>query len=243
MPTYLPHLKLEIGGTLGTPALDIWSNTVRFKLEDDDDPEVGSQLPGPDQLAAALFVMGPEIIAWWANTDGAIGAGASITYAKFNAILATGKQRDVATVRIEFPPQTGPLGSNLPPWYQTVALTMRTEKSRGRAHSGRIYPPTICLGMPQASPYMSAPTAGLMAANFAAALDRWSSKIATIGSPTTTECYPVIASPLTTIGPNPGPALLQRVTGVVCDRVPDVQHRRTNRVPRLEGTLAPVAGA
>lgn len=242
MATWLPHLKLEIGGNLGVPAVDIWSNTVRFKIEDDDDPEVPSQLPRPEQLDAILFVMGQDIVSWFQDSDSLIGQNAILTYAKLNAITATGKQREVETHRIDLGPTSGPVGNPMPHWFVTAALTMRTEKARGRAHSGRIFPP--CVGAPPQgqTPYISVTAAGLMGENFATALNTWSSKIATAGSPTTTDVYPVVASPLTTVGPNPGPALLQRVTAIAVDRVADVQHRRTNRVPRLEGNRQVIPG-
>lgn len=242
MATYLRHLKFQFGGTIGNPDVEIWSNTVNFVARSDDDPTQPSADFSSAQLDAALGALNAPLQAWFNSADAQISSVAELTWAKLNQIEANGKQRDLNTHRID----TGvvPGGSNLNvPWYQTYALTMRTSRSRGRGHAGRIFPPLVTAGLEGGGPYATAANVNRMATAFSAFLTAASTVIHNArGAGDVTPVYPVVASAASNrIGDTNGPANV-RVERIVVDRVPDVQHRRTNGVPRLEGTASAVAG-
>lgn len=243
MATFLKHIKLQFGGTIGTTSTEIWSCTVRFKGNTDDSASVPSVDFSPEQLDTALGLLNAPLQAWMNASDSQLSSNAKLAWAKLNQIEANGKQRDVNTHRIDTGIVSGST-TRYVPWYQTQALTMRTNISRGRGHSGRIYPP-LTLAQPEGgSPYIAEADANRMATSWAAALNGIADAIQTArGVSDATPVYPVIGSPVPTRVGDTGGALLMRVTGVVVDRVPDVQHRRTNAVPRLEGTRANVTGS
>lgn len=240
MATWLPHLRLQFGGPLG-PAIDEWSCSVRFKKS----ALIVNTAPSVEldaaSLDAALAAMVAPLKAWFGNPNSHISSGCTMKYAKLAWILSTGLQRDVATHRVDFAAQNG-AGAGNPHWFITQALTMRTAVSRGRAHSGRIFPPLVTQNVEAPSAYISVADSTAVAATWATCLNALSAAIqANDGAGgDVTPVYPVIASPVATGGPHPGPALLEKVTGVVADRVADVQHRRTNKVPRAEGAIAVV---
>lgn len=242
MATWLPHLKLAFGGPLGAN-IDEWSCSVRLKCSTDDGGNIPSVEYTDAQIEAALTGLVTPLSAWFAKNSTFIHASATMTYAKLNWIRADGKQRDINTHRRDFAPVNGGGSGTPPPWFVTAALTMRTNYARGRGHAGRIFPPLISAATGSGTPYFSAADATAMAASWATALNDISKAVQTArGTGDVTPVYPVIGSPATSGGPNAGGPLLLRVTGVVVDRVPDVQHRRTNRVPRAEGTRAAVTG-
>lgn len=239
MATWLPHIKLSFGGPLGG-GVEEWSNTVRFKSNADRSGNIGSIALTPAQLDAAMEDLEAPLKTWFSANATGISANATMTWLKLNMIGADGKQQERITHLREFAPANGGGGAAMP-WFVTLALTMRTQYRRGRAHSGRIFPPLIAIPLAVGSPYISAAAATAAAATWATFLNAASAAIASNDPlPDGPSCFPVIASPATTTGPDPGGPVLLPVTGVVVDRVHDVQHRRTNRVPRDEGDLAPV---
>lgn len=248
MATYLPHVKVSFGGTLGVPPVEEWSNTVRFKIWregmgiEQDDPTDSSAILTSGDLDAALEVVAAPLQAWIQRPTSLISSTARLSWVKVHMIGDNGRHMDTLSHRLDFGGYGGPIGSPQPHWYQTVALTLRTELSRGRSHSGRIFPPMVAAVPEGSTPYISFAQAGGMAASFATCLDEISSALNGL-LVMNSHAYPVVASPATNTGPNPGGALLQRITGVVTDRVADVQHRRTRQVARSEGERAAVAGA
>lgn len=242
MATWLPHVKLQFGGPIGAGE-DEWSNTVRFKVNGDRSGNVGSIFLTGSQLDDALAELEVPLKAWFTGNATGISSDAKLTWAKLNMIGTNGRQSEAQTHQREWTAVTGAFGGSPPPWFVTCALTMRTAYKRGRAHSGRIFPPLIKFQVVAGSPYFSAGEANGAAGAWAAALDAIATAISENSAlPNTKSTYAVIASPAATAGPDPGGPVLLDVTGVVVDRVLDVQHRRTNRVPRAEGTTAPVVG-
>lgn len=243
MATWLPHLKLSFGGDLGNPKMEIWNCTVRFKAGADSDNTDPSADFTSAQIDAALGALTTPLATWFASADAQLSSVAILNYAKLNWVMANGLQRDVNTHRVDTGPAAGGNGAaNQPHWHTTFALTLRTGVARGRAHSGRIFPPAVHCPPELASPYISAAHANQMATAFATALNNISEAIQDArgdGTPV----FPVVGSPASTsIGDTRG-ALLERITGVVVDRLADVQHRRTNAIPRLEATRYAVAGS
>lgn len=241
MATWLTHIRLQYGGTLGGGAEEIWSNTVNFKINADRGGNVGSVLPTGSQLEDALDDLVVPLKAWYARAATGISASAQLTYAKLNSIKTDGHQADQNTHLREFAGVAGGVAGINPPWFVSLANTLRTDYKRGRAHSGRVFPPVIAIPAGNGSPYISDAAATAAAASFATALNEIALAIGGNGPlPSPGGCFPVVISPVTATGPDPGGALALPVTRVVCDRVHDVQHRRTNRVPRSEGAAAPI---
>lgn len=214
------------GGALGND-LETWSNTVRWKTIGPD-PTAGQLLLAAEALAAPLT-------AWLTDTGSRIQNSARLDYVKLNWINDTGLQRDVNTVQHDFVPgvRSGQF-QPVPPFYQTAAITLRTRLHRGRTHAGRVFPPLV-LYLPAAdgSPYMNSDAARLMAQSFRdllfasrAAMDlAWGDAISAPD--------PAIFSP-----GNPARGqvpLWSPIISTVVDCVPDVQHRRTKSIARLEG--------
>lgn len=231
-PYWVPHVRIAFGGTFGTPnVLESWSNTIRYM-------ESGGLAPTRDQLNAWNNAAWENLVTWFTSPEAMIGGGTRLTWIKTNFILQTGKQRDVNTVLREEP--GGPMvGGDSPPWSQTYVLTHRTGLKRGRAHSGRIFPPAVRAVPAGGTPYISTANADGMATVWAAALRAMaaSGNGAVVGS----DWYPAVISPGDLDKPAPASeSKFQKITGVVCDRVPDVMHSRTRQVPRNEGALKPI---
>lgn len=226
--SYVPHLRLSFGGTLGDSVQEIWSNTVRFNV-------IGTP-PTREQLETACNALVPVTKAWFQSQSAKIHAEAKLTWIKLNWVGADGKQRDSETVLADVvPPASGQDLTPAPPYYQTFAITLRTRVSRGRGHSGRIFPPMVALNAVSGTPYTTAAAATGMATTFIQFLrdarfamgEVWQDQ--GVGLPD-----PAVFSAGSTTAPVRAP-LMNLIISAVVDRVPDVQHRRTNRVPRSEG--------
>lgn len=235
------HLRLSWGGTLGDPAVEVWSNTIRLHYGG----LAGIEYDLPDR--ADLQVMCDDVSGaigdWVNNLSAYISNAVKLTWVKLNAIEANGKQRDVNTVLHDVaPPRVGNQG-NTAPFHHTFALTLRTGIKRGRAHSGRIFPPIA--GPPAQgtqTPYCSVNEATGMATAFAACLGSIQDRIDSHSAPTdVNRIHAIIASP-GSVSAGTAP-INYDITGVTCDRVADVQHRRSRSVPRVEVPLVAIPRA
>lgn len=236
--TWNPHLRLSFGGTLGVPAIEEWSNTVRFKMAQFEPTEATLQ-------DACNRVVTP-IRQWLADPGSHISQAAALTWVKLNYIETTGLQRAGNTILTDVvAPNTGSVAGPPPPFYQTYAITLRTRTRRGRAHAGRIFPPLVThIPQDDGSPYLSDGAAASMATAFSSMLQQCRARIGqafVVQDPTTVSPDPAVFSPGVA---DKGTVPLNDVfiTAVV-DRVPDVQHRRTKQLPRLEGTGANINAA
>lgn len=244
MATYLQHVKLQFGGTLGNPAVEEWSNTVRFAYRGaGGDPEQESDVVTAGELEDAMVAMEEPLAAWFNGPDSFISYQAFLTYMKLNMINDQGHQFDANTHRRELL-YAGSVGGTCH-YYETFALTMRTDVKRGRGNAGRIFPPMVVCPPEGSTPYISAAHADRMARAWAICLNDMSDALGDVISLALedSQVRPVIAAPASSTGPNPGGALLREVRGVVVDRVADVQHRRTNRIPRSESAKFDIVGA
>lgn len=237
-------MRLSFGGTLGVPAIETWSNTLRFHFGGiwTGVPVIGVEgyEPDRDQLQDMCNQAGGAIGDWMSNASANINQNAIATWCKLNWIKADGTQRDVNTVVTDFTPVPG-ASALAGPWSTTSVVTLRTAVARGRAHSGRIYPP-MTWGGPfgnGASPYIPAGKADDIAAAAAAMISSLATRISdVIDVPAVDVAHPVVISPGSHLkGTTP---LAYDVISCVVDRVPDVMHSRTRNVPRLEGLTAPI---
>lgn len=230
MATWVPHLRLTFGGTIGTTTTETWSNTIRFHMM--------NTVPSADNLQAAAVALEAPIKTWFTSVGASINGTAKLSWIKLNWVTANGSQRDQQTIIHEFTavPGGGSVGTQAVPWFQTVALTFRTRLKRGRGHSGRIFPPLVAVSVASDQPYIGAAQANGLASAGRTLLTSVRSTLGTSFAGIGGEIpVPSVFSP----GDGASkPPLFVPIIGVVCDRVPDVQHRRTKQVPRAESTTA-----
>lgn len=230
--TWPEHCQISWGGTLGTGTKEIWTCGVRMVH--------GTGSPtGPTVAQLNTFMTGMNtVVAGWV-TDPAARLGQAVHWGwiKANWILTTGLQRDSLTNRFDSSTATRGVGSAIQPsWAQTYCLTFGTGFKRGRAHSGRVFPPVVAVPSDPDSGLCDQTPADDMAASMAGLLIEFQRHYRTdIGIP---EAHLAVISPANSLK---GQGSVQaQIMSVVCDRVADVQHRRTNRLPRTLGAVAPV---
>jgi hypothetical protein len=231
-------MQLQFGGTLGTNAADIWTCGLKYLFADE------AHVPSVQEQQSIADAIAPAVQTWFTTAGTGISQDAFLNYIKANWINSDGLQPNPNTVRHDYAaPVPGGIAAQVS-WSQTYALTLRTGLHRGRAHSGRIFPPLVVFPPDAGTPY----TVVLNSTNMANAGAKLINDINTAISALPTGIgHVAILSPGNSArvvgGSTPAPTTptSQIVTGVVCDRVPDVQHRRTDKVKRLEGITAPVA--
>lgn len=227
--TWTPHLRMTLGGTMGTNTVsEEWSNTIRWKT-------IGAE-PTFETITAACQGLVAPCQAWMARATSMISGAALARFVKLNWIGADGKQRDVNTVVADFiAPGGGSHVTDVPPFYQTFAVTLRTRLNRGRTHAGRVYPPLVIHTAAEASsPYTSGDAANGQADSYIQFLR---AARAAIGVAFQVQALsppdPAVFSPGNADkGTQP---MWSPIISAVVDRVPDVQHRRTRQIPRSEG--------
>ena len=235
--SYLPHIKLTMTGGLGDSAdgtasgPEIWACGLRLHSA-----ILEAAPPTVAELQALSDAWAVPVRAWFVNPNSDISGIASLTVQKVVWVLANGKQRDVNTIVHDFASNTRGGGSNIPIWEQSYAITLRTALNRGRGHAGRIYPP-VSGGQPAAvdTPYL----AFAEAAQMGSAADTFINALNSVGKTTVARATDLSVSIMST-GVDVRPPIANVVTRLVVDRVADIQHRRTDRVPRLESTTYPV---
>lgn len=237
--TVLPHMRVSWGGTIGVPAVEQWSNAVAFAP--DLSTPGGDEAPSLAELDLMVVSMAAKIRTYFTGPNSYCGAAAKLTWAKTVWVLGNGKQRDTNTSRFDFPDGLfGPVATN-PIWEQTYAITLRSDRIRGRGHAGRIYPP-LSGGAPQGkTPYLDQGTVDAMSQGVTALLASLIASTAEVlngGESGPRILFPgIVSAGDTQTGVAP---LFTFITRVVTDRVADIQHRRTNQVPRAEGTTYPL---
>lgn len=240
---WLPHMKMSFGGDLGTPAMEKWSNTLRFHFG-------GTLLgagyePTRDQLQDMCNQLGGAVQDWMHNASANINQAAKASWVKLNWITENGTQRDLNTVVTDFAPASGQNAFAPPPWYVTQVITLRTAVSRGRAHSGRIYPPLVWPGIDGATPmgpYISAQKATDIATAAAFFINSCATRISdVVDVPAADVCHPIVVSPGS--HEKGTQSISYDIVSTVVDRVPDVMHSRTKSIPRLESFEVPIVPA
>jgi hypothetical protein len=235
MATVVPHIRMSWGGTLASGE-EIWTNTLNWANDQ-------STTPTRESLANAAEAVSVPLGVWLNSAEAQICGLVNLEWVKLNYILGNGRQRDTDTVQFDYvPPVTGTLSFNAAPiWVQSYALTLRTGLSRGRGHAGRIFPP-MC-GKPESfvggTGYLTKSVADGMALKFGTAIrdirDAMNPMLQPVGN-----AYDLVVISVSQTG-DTRPPQSNEVVSVVCDRVPDIQHRRSNRLPRSEGNTVVIA--
>lgn len=221
------YLHLVWGGELGSPAMEIWTNSLKIAVGTERD----HVLDVADQQAAAEAIQ-PLVEAYVSAGTTQIApysAAAKLTWIKANMVSGmTGRYiHDETTVIDLETPVSGKAGTNN--WRQSLVVTLRSAGNRGAGRIGRFYPVgSIGVGDNALSPYVAASSAEDLA-EFAQTLVNGINSIMDVPSPGT--YYPLtvcnIPSPYTGFFGSVRP-----VETVEVDRVYDTQRRRTNAVPR-----------
>lgn len=234
--TWVPHYRVSWGGSLGIPAMEQWSNTLRFRTSDDV-LGIGAPVLSHDELQRISDALAVILSGWILDNSALIGHDVGLEYVKTNWVNSAGLQPDQDTIISPVTPvPRSPFTASATSWIMSYALTLRTAKARGRCHAGRIYPPAPVVLNDINTPYCSIGAATGMATAFArviwAAQEAFDSELnGNIGNNT----FAGVASPGDSATGKP--ALWEPITGVVCDRVQDVMHSRNRQVPRAEGAL------
>jgi len=235
MVAVVPHLRLSWGGTLGVPAAEIWTNTLKWAND-------GTSEPTRASLVDAAAAVAVPLAAWFTSSEAEIHNTCKLTWIKLNYIQADGRQRDTDTVMFEpSPAVAGGSADAGQHWIATYAITLRTGLSRGRGHAGRIYPPQC--GKPStftaSTGYLISGSADAMALKFGTAIrdirDAMNPALDPVGN-----AFDLVVISASKTG-DTRPPQSNEVVSVVVDRVPDIQHRRTNRLPRAEGATVVIA--
>lgn len=226
---WTPHVLLAWGGELGNPAVDIWTNTLKLIPYLD-----GVQITWTeDQQFEYVTAAQVYIKAFVSSGSSNLGTAAKLAWVKCNSIGADGKYIYPNTTVFDVSPVVTGAGGPAN-WRVSQAVTLRTGLSRGRAHTGRFYPPCSTYVPAQDLPYITTANASALATAAKALLDGLQAIEMTDGSQAKIVC---VSPGLTDVGVEP---VFNLVTAVEVDRVPDTQKRRTNRAARatVEQNLA-----
>ena len=134
MAAYQPHYRLAFGGTLFTT--EQWSG--RFNITS------ASTLPTSAQADTMIGTLATAIGVWVAASGSQLSTATVLTWVKFNEMDEQGHYVDPNNSRThEVNPTIAGSGSpNFPPQV-AVALSLRTDHTRGKAHIGRLYTPAV----------------------------------------------------------------------------------------------------
>lgn len=201
---YPPHHLLVFGGTLNVGAQaggEIWQCGIRVTGVGDTED---------DTLAA----IGPRLLSWFSGQVGNMRSDSKLTFIKLNAIGPEGRYVNRGTTHVTFVgnPPSGATASSVPN-FLSLAFSWTTDKPRGLAHTGRIYPPFALVDS------NTARAGGTDVTKAVASAKALLTAVAPSGGQGT-GAAPVVASAQ-------GP--LQTITGVRVGDVIDVQRRRKDK--------------
>ena len=221
-----PHLSLQFGGTLGTPAAEVWSCGMKLVYIPEGVPEV---IPYADQ-ALVLDEYVTPLVTWFTAVDTKIANTAKMTWAKLNSIGTDGKYVYPNTTVHDFSGPTGATGAGVD-WRQSLCVTMRGPSARGKASVGRFYPPTVLINpATTTSPYVDTTQATAYMTTAKTLIDSLNSADM---SGTSLSLPPAVA--LVGAGDTEKPGSVKAwnlVTYLEVDLVNDSQRRRTNAIAR-----------
>lgn len=215
---YALHSLVTFGGTIGTagtPSADGWQCGVRIGADVGD----GRLIPVPNAASYATTIAG-ALKTWWTTGAGTYAksrSDMSLDWCKVAQIDTTGKYVAGIPSEIRTIAQAGSTGATVPP-FLAVAVSWTTALSRGRGHAGRVYLPVA--GGVSAGTLNSS----VMPSTYAADFRDWGKALLTALHQTDSGAtmWPVVASRLS--------GTLNRITGVRCGSVVDVQRRRKEQV-------------
>ena len=225
--TYRPHILLSWGGQMGV-SQETWSNSLRLVGNSDDPASLqGNAVDQIDDYVGHLRTL-------FSNAGTPYGAIAWVDWVKANAIDSNGRyydQGETNAIYLTGNDRFQGIG-NVMPFQVSMCITLRTEKQRGRAHSGRFYVPCAELndiGADGLLPVGRCNAAASAVAEF----------ITNINDNPGADTAAIRGAVVSGVG-SPGP--YQDITGVQVGRVLDTQRRRRRQLVEAYTSLSPVTG-
>lgn len=137
-----PHYLLSWGGNFTSDPTEIWSNNIRFAVDDNLD---GATLPDLDdgQYATVLTNLTTKLTAHMADIRSRYSSNCMMQYVKLNKIGPTGAYADQSDSHTRFLSGAGSPGNGVSnqSLSTAVVVTWRTDKDRGPGSKGRIFVP------------------------------------------------------------------------------------------------------
>lgn len=133
---YPNHILVALGGRLGDA--EQWQ--TGFRLISDDNDDLNAQV---QRAAESLDDIEAHINTWWTAVMGVMSSAAHWDFLKVNAIDAAGHYGSQETNAIYYAlAEPGHVGQTAAqPYQNALALSLRTQFTRGRASRGRMYLP------------------------------------------------------------------------------------------------------
>lgn len=133
---YPNHILVAIGGRLGDN--EEWQTGFRLISDDKDDLNAQVQRAGEN-----LDDIEAHVLTWWTSCKTSLSAAAHWDFLKVNAIDAAGHYGSQVTNAIYYAlDEAGHVGTGIvSPFQNALALSLRTQYTRGRASHGRMYLP------------------------------------------------------------------------------------------------------
>jgi len=237
MPYPTAHLLMSFGGKLFVT--EQWNCNLRLAASPDQVPtnDYDTMVTYAADNAAAAHA---KVKTWWqiAGVAQLMGAQTTLLYTKFNAIAQDGKYLDTDNANTIFETGDGVAGTGtvLLPAQCCVAVTLTTGATRGLAHQGRIYLPTLTMAM-QSNGMASNTSIPALVGHVVTLLNSLNTLPALLGSPpkvTIISKGRFVGQPGETVG------LKHLVTGVKCGGVIDTQRRRRSNLVETYTAVSPV---
>ena len=237
MPFPTPHLLMSFGGKLFVT--EQWNCNLRLcpPPEVVDTTDYDTLIAYASTNAAAAHA---KVKTWWqiAGLAQLMGAQTTLLYTKFNAIGTDGKYLDTDNANTIFETGDGVAGTGtvtLPPQC-TMAVTLTTGATRGLAHQGRIYLPTLTMAM-QSNGMASNTSVPALVGHVVTLLNSLNTLPALLGGApkvTIVSKGRFVGQPGETVG------IKHLVTGVKCGGVIDTQRRRRSNLVETYTAVSPV---
>lgn len=223
------HGVLTWGGTL--PGGESWSNTMRMAETEE---TVGANDAAGWDMEELLGHYSTVINAYHGNAGIGIHTLCKLTYVKFNRVDVNGHYIDPTTYRADFAPVSGGLATVQYPNQITLAVTLTTAISRGKASKGRIFQPMPAYGL--------AADGMLSVGSVTNVKEQWKAFIEALsdvpGVDTSSSPGACVMSKVGSTG-----VRTHRISGVKVGRVYDTQRRRRRNLPEAYEAIVVDQGA
>lgn len=142
---YPLHALFEFGGTLEEVSAgdEIWACGIRGFFGHGG-PGTMTTWPSLD-LDATLAAQYTNLLAWFGSVGAAMAGTAYLRWAKLNVIGSDGKYADKTTTHVIDSSSVNGAAAATMPSYMSLAYSWETERKRGLAARGRIYPPNFTM--------------------------------------------------------------------------------------------------
>lgn len=221
---YPNHILVALGGRLGDN--EQWQ--TGFRMISDDYADLNAQV---ERAAENLDDIEAHVLTWWNAIKGVLPASCHWDYLKVNAIDGQGHYGSQVTNAIYYTlTETGHAGTSIVwPFQVALALSLRTQYTRGRASKGRMYLPVGSMTISATSGQITSTEPDLLATSTAALFSSVNDN-------------PGIDWANTRVAVVSEFGLFNDVTAVRAGKVADTQRRRRAQLEENYGADKPVTG-